>query len=85
MNSDERDFELQRERPPELKVWRSESMLFILAVCARLRIQTVPDRVMVAGDGAFQVTLLCDRALADEVRAEFNGRPIQLRPQRTRR
>lgn len=60
-----------------LKVWRPESMAFILASCASRRIQTVPSGAFVSPDGSYQVTLTCDRRRAEEVRAEFNSRPVQ--------
>lgn len=60
-----------------LKVWRVESMAFILASCRRRAIRTDPPAAKALPDGSFEVALLCDRRLADEVRAEFNSRPIQ--------
>jgi hypothetical protein len=76
------DFQLRSEDLPQLKVWRRESMEFILASCAARRIQTVPAKPLPTSEGAFQVTLCCDRALADEVREEFNARPAWARQPR---
>lgn len=71
------DYQLRNEDAPMLKVWRRESMEFILAGCQRRRIPAVPPVPTPSADGSFQVTLHCDSALAGEVRDEFNQRPIQ--------